>query len=201
MYTQCHFYCILCNIISYKYYIVLCVLLVAPGALNVSNVTLVSSTAVNITIVEVSACTFIHTTSVPLSIMHIFFYVHMQLNVDSAKTCIPPPPLPVFRYHPTALRSQQNGTASPLEEVMVLLIRQNKWKQTTSPLEGLNSDYYHEFWHTTTTGDAWCRSPQSQCCTHEEVERKRDSCGHTRFWLLNSSSKATGKCINAHMYK
>ena len=49
---------------------VLCVLIVAPGAFNVSNVTFVSSTVVDITIEEVSACTYIYSTSVPLSITH-----------------------------------------------------------------------------------------------------------------------------------
>ena len=45
-----------------------------------------SPTVVDITIEEVSACTYIHSTSVPLSIMHMFLYVHMQLNVDSGET-------------------------------------------------------------------------------------------------------------------
>ena len=85
---------------------VLCVLFVAPGALNVSNFTFVSPTVVNITIEEVSECTYIHSTSVPLSIMRVFLYVHMQLQVDSGETCTPPPPLPVLRYHLTALRFQ-----------------------------------------------------------------------------------------------
>ena len=48
------------NILSYKYIMVLCVLFVAPGAFNVSNVTFVSCTRVNIAIEEVSACTYIH---------------------------------------------------------------------------------------------------------------------------------------------
>ena len=70
---------------------VVCVLFVAPGALNVSNVTFVSFTVVNITIAEVSTCIYIHSTSVPLSIMHnMFLYVHMQLNVDSEETYRPP---------------------------------------------------------------------------------------------------------------
>ena len=66
---------------------VLCVLFVAPGAFNVSNVTFVSSTVVDITIEEVSACTYIHSTSVPLSVTHMLLYVHMQLNGDSRETC------------------------------------------------------------------------------------------------------------------
>ena len=37
---------------------VLCVLFVAPGAFDVSNVTFVSCTVVHITIEEVSACTY-----------------------------------------------------------------------------------------------------------------------------------------------
>ena len=56
------------------------------GAFNVSNVTFVSSSVVDITIEEVSACTYIHSTSVPLSVTHMFLYVHMQLNVDSGET-------------------------------------------------------------------------------------------------------------------
>ena len=65
---------------------VLCVLFVAPGAFNVSNVTFVSSTVVDITIEEVSACTYIHSTSVPLSVTYMLLYVHMQLNGDSRET-------------------------------------------------------------------------------------------------------------------
>ena len=85
---------------------VLCVLFVAPGAFNVSNVAFVSSKEVNITIEEVSACTYIHSTSAPLSVTHstsvplsvthstsvplsityMSLYVHMQLNVDSGET-------------------------------------------------------------------------------------------------------------------
>ena len=59
---------------------VLCVLFVAPGAFNVSNVTFVSCTVVHITIEEVSACTYIHGTSVPLSITHAFLYVHIIIH-------------------------------------------------------------------------------------------------------------------------
>ena len=114
---------------------VLCALFVAPGAFNVSNVTFVSPTVVDITIEEVSACTYIHSTSFPLSVTHMFLYLQMQLNVDSGLCChgyMPPLPLPVLRCHPTALRSQHNGTTSPLGEVMVLPIRQNKWKRRNS---------------------------------------------------------------------
>ena len=65
-----------------------CVLLVAPGAFNVNNVTFVSSTVVNITIEEVSVCTYIHSTSVPLSVTHMFLYLQMQLNVNSGRNMV-----------------------------------------------------------------------------------------------------------------